>query len=81
MQSKMSEKESERAALQLELTSNAEELENARQDVKRYLDDATTTKSLYQRELLQHSNSMKALVSTEDKVKKENLLSRGWWLF
>ena len=67
-QTQVASQESEKVALQLELTSHTEELETLREDVKRYLDAASSTQSLYQRELLQHSKSMENLVATQDKV-------------
>ncbi len=69
--------ESERDALQLELTSTQEEVETARSDVQQFADSATETQQLYQHELLQHGKSMEALFAAKDQVKTCTYLRPG----
>ena len=64
----MSLLESDKGALQLELSSAQEELQEANQNVKIYTDSANEMQTLYQRELTQHGKSMELLLATKDQV-------------
>jgi hypothetical protein len=69
LEGQISALDSERNTLLSELTGSLEELEVAREDVKKFVQEASDTQSLYQHELMQHGKSMESLFATKEQVK------------
>lgn len=68
MEGQISILESERSTLQAELTISLEELEVAKNDVKKFAESVTETQNLYQHELIQHGRSMETLFTAKEQV-------------
>ena len=56
--------------LQLELDSAQREVGVAKEDVRKFSEQATGTQEMYERELLQHGKSMESLHKVKEEVRK-----------
>ena len=61
--------EREHSSLQSELSVSQEELTTAREDAKRYSEQAVETQEVYERELVNHGKSMEALCTVREQVR------------